>query len=168
MNLYETGNPQIKIESDPADGSQATMATLDLLNELIDINRGIINVYETAVDRLEDDTNKQLLQGYAAEHETFVSELSNVMAGLSGKPNTTGSGSSLLKQAWLTLKATVTKGDGPILAEAAQDAENVLEAYGEAMGHDLPDNARDVVRKHLSRARLNHEQLTALQSAFSN
>lgn len=169
MNMYETGNLQAKIEVDTADkNSHNINAAIALLNDLIDINRGIINVYETAVARLENETNKDLLQGYAAEHETFVSELSNVVVSLSGQPTTSSSGGNLLKQAWITLKATVTAGDGPILAEVAQDAENVLEAYGEAMGQDLPDDARNVIRQHLSKARLNQEQLSALHAAFSS
>jgi uncharacterized protein (TIGR02284 family) len=140
---------------------------IDLLNELIATNRGLIAVYQTAVERLENESNTELLQGYMKQHKTFVTELSNLVTSYSGVPTTAAEGSRLVKRAWVTLKATITEGDGPMLAEVTQDAENILEAYGEAMGEDLPDDARDLIRQHMSQIHVNHEKLSALSAAYS-
>lgn len=140
---------------------------VDLLNELIATNRGIIAVYHTAVERLDHEANVEIVQAYTEQHETFVTELSNMVVRYGGEPATAAGGGSLVKQAWVTLKAAVTEGDGPVLAEVTQDAEKVLEAYGEAMGQDLPDDARELIRKHMSQAHLTHEKLSALSAVYN-
>ena len=142
--------------------------TIGLLNELIATNRGLMVVYRTAVDRLDGKTNKELLQGYVQQHETFVTELSNLVTSYGGTPVTAADGGSLVKKAWVSLKSAVTHGDGPMLAEVAQDAEKLLEAYGEAMGEDMPDDARDLIRKHMSQMHVNHEKLSSLSAAYNN
>ncbi len=141
---------------------------IDLLNDLIVTNRGIITIYDTAVTRLEDETNKELLQAYAEQHKTFVTELSNLVVKLGGAPDTGVEGSSLLKRAWVALKAAMTAGEGPILAEVAQAAANVLDAYGDVMSHDISDDVRNVIRRHLSEVRLIAEQLSGLKNAYNS
>lgn len=143
-------------------------AVVNLLNELIAANQGMVDVYETAVNRVENDTNASLLQSYADQHQTFVSELSNTIVRYSGQPEMDSTGSSLLKQAWVSLKAAVTEGDGPILTEVAKDAETILEAYGEAMRDELPEDARKMIRDHMSKARLASQKLSALSAAYNN
>jgi uncharacterized protein (TIGR02284 family) len=159
-------NAQGRVGTNIVEVSDMSVA-IDLLNELIATNRGILAVYRTAVERLENEPNKELLQGYMKQHETFVTELSNLVTKYGGTPVTAADGSSLVKKAWVTLKSAVTEGDGPMLAEVAQDAEKVLEAYGEAMGEELPDDARDLIRKHLSQAHLAHEKLSALSAVYN-
>lgn len=139
----------------------------DLLNDLIETNRGIINVYETASERMENVSNAKLLRDYAAQHKSFVSTLSNIVAGEGKDPETSGTGSSLVKQAWVTLKAAVTEGDGPILSEVAKDAETALEAYVEVMGVNLIDDTREIVRKQMSEVRIAHKKLSALSAAYN-
>lgn len=141
---------------------------IDLLNDLTVTNRSIITIYDTAVTRLEDETNKELLQVYTEQHKTFVTELSNLVVKLGGTPDTGVEGSSLLKRAWMTLKAAVTAGEGPILAEVAQAAEDVLNAYGDVMSHDISDDVRNVIRRHLSEVRLIAEQLSGLKNAYNS
>lgn len=140
---------------------------VDRLNDLIGMNRGLINVYETAAKRLEKYANKQLLRSYAEQHKSYVSALSNIVARYGEEPEANGTGSSLVKQAWVTLKAAVTDGDGPILKEVAQDAETTLKAYGEAMGSNLIDETRKEIRKQMSELRLAQKKLSALSTASS-
>lgn len=141
---------------------------VDLINDLISSNRGLINVYETAADRLEATSNARLLRGYAEQHERFVTELSNLVVRFGGAPATSGTGSSLAKQVWVSLKSAITEGDGPVLAEVAQDAEQILVAYGEAMTKDIPDEARQLIRTHLTDVRLAHKKLSAMSTAYNS
>ena len=140
---------------------------VDFLNDLIATNRGVINVFQTSVERLESEANKEIVRGYIEQHKKFVSELSNAVVSHSGTPESSGTTSSLVKQAWVTLKAAVTEGDGPILAEVAEDIDSVLKAYGEAMAANLTDDARDLVRKQMSETRLTHEKLSGLSAAYN-
>ncbi|MEJ2748407.1 MAG: PA2169 family four-helix-bundle protein [Anaerolineae bacterium] len=159
-------NAQGRVGTNIVEVSEMSVA-IDLLNKLIATNRGLITVYRTAVERLENESNKELLQGYVKQHEAFVTELSNLVTSYGGTPVTAADSSSLVKKAWVTLKSAVTEGDGPMLAEVAQDAEKILEAYGEAMGKDLPDDARDLIRQHMSQINVNHEKLSALSAVYN-
>jgi uncharacterized protein (TIGR02284 family) len=145
-----------------------TNVVINLLNDLITTNRGMIDVYQTAVEQLDNNVNATLLQNYVDKHKTFVLDLSNMVVRYGGDPATGSTSSTLVKQAWVTLKATLTEGDGPILVVVAKDAETVMEAYVEAMGMDLPDDVRDVIREHLSESRLNYEKLSALSKVYNN
>jgi len=143
-------------------------AVIDRLNDLIEADQGVAEVYETAVTRLEDETNRALLQDYAEQYKGFATELTNLVVRHDGDPATSADGSSLVQRAWVTLKAAVTEGEGPVVAEAADSANHVLEEYMEAMDADLPDDVRDVVRHQLSEARLTYEKLSALSTAYNS
>jgi uncharacterized protein (TIGR02284 family) len=150
------------------DGMSRVNAIADLLNDLIETNLGIVNVYETAVERLENNSYSEFLHDAAEKHRTFAAELSNVVAAYSGRPETTASAGSKAKKAWVVLKATFTDGDGPILSEVTEDAEKVLDAYGDAMSADLPDEVRELLNRHLLEARVTHEQLMPLSASYEN
>lgn len=167
MTNYDLGNVQVRAGMNLVDIGD-TNIVVDLLNDLIVTNRGIIQIYQTAMVRLENDVNAGLLQSYVDQHKTFLSDLINVVVHYGGDPAEDSTGSSLVKQAWVTLKAALTEGDGPILMVAANDAETVMEAYAEAMSADLPDDARDVIREHMSKTRLAYEKLSALSAAYNS
>ncbi len=145
-----------------------TRAANNLMNDLIVVTRGIIGVYEAAAKRVLEEKNARLMQKMAAKHEIFASELSNMITRYGGKPVTNTDLGSFARQIWVTVKATVSEGDGPILAEVAADAEKVLNAYGEAMAADLPDDVRDLVRGHTSEVRISYEKLLSLSAAYNN
>ena len=149
-------------------GMSGANATTNLLNDLIETNLGIVNVYETAVERLDNESYSEFLQDAATQHRTFAVELSNLVAAYSGKPQTTASAGSTAKKAWVVLKAAFTDGDGPILSEVTQDAEKVLNAYGDALSEQLPDDVREVVDKHVQEARRIHEHLIPMSASFDN
>lgn len=150
------------------DGMSGVNAIADLLNNLIETNLGIVNIYETAMERLESDNYSEFLRGAVEQHKTFAIELSNLVAAYSGKPETAASAGSKAKEAWVVLKATFTDGDGPILSEVTQDAEKVLDAYGDAMSMELPDDVRKLLDRHVREARVTHEQLVPLSASFEN
>lgn len=142
-----------------------TQAT-ELLNELITLNRDIIEVLHTAVNQLQQPDTRKLLNQYISRHEAFITELSGLVTRYSGTPKTDGTSTNLLKRAWVTLKATVTEGDGPILAEVAEDIQTMLLRYGKVMGETVPEDVRDVIRPHISHLRLAHEKLLGYSAAY--
>lgn len=160
-------NAQGRAGTNFVEGSQENTAVRQL-NELISANRGLINVYQTAAERLENEPNKALLQSYIEQHEGFLTELSDVVVGLSGRFETDSTTSSLIKRAWVTLKAAVTQGDGPILVEVAQDVESVLDAYGETLSQELPEQASRVIRKQMGETRMTYEKLSGLSAAYNS
>jgi uncharacterized protein (TIGR02284 family) len=141
---------------------------IDQLNELIATNLGMTKLYETAANNLDHEDNARLLREYTVQHKTFVKELSNQVVSLGGKPVTSADGSSLIKRAWVTLKAAITSGDSNILMEIIQDLENVLEAYSETMSQRLTDSTRDLIRDHISKIRLAYKKILALGAVYAN
>lgn len=167
MEKHTIVDPQGHIASNLAEANNNNNMIIDTLNDLIMANRGIINVYKTAVDRLEDKVNAGLIQGYILQQEAFVKELSNAVTSHSGLPQTHADGGSLVKQAWVTLKSVFTTGDGPILAEVSQDSETLLQAYRDAFAIDLPDPVRELIRKQMSEVRVTVKKLSALSAALN-
>lgn len=139
---------------------------IDLLNELIASNRSIMQIYETAVPRLQTEANNELLQRYAAQHHTYVAELSNLVVSFGGTPETHTN--AILKRVWLSLKAALSDGDGPIMSEVAQAAENILKQYGRAMNDPMPDTARDHIRHQMSEIRITVDKLIALDTVYNS
>lgn len=135
---------------------------VDLLNSLIAANRGMADVYQTVVNRLENKANAALLQGYAEQHKTFTTKLSNVIVGYSGKPATSGEGRSLFKQAWITLKSAVTQGDDAIWEELVQDAAAIVQTYRDVLDHDLPESVREMVQGQMNELHDAYQKLVAL------
>jgi uncharacterized protein (TIGR02284 family) len=141
---------------------------LELLNSLIAENLGISKLFETASSHMDNEENAILLKGYATQHETFGAELGNLVISGGGQPVATPDNSNLLKRAWVTLKGALISGDGDILVEIAQNAENLLQAYGEAMPQNINDDTRSLIRKHMSATRLVYRKLLALGAAYQN
>ncbi|HSH01427.1 MAG TPA: PA2169 family four-helix-bundle protein [Anaerolineae bacterium] len=137
--------------------------TVDKLNELIEANRGLIKVYKTAMERLENEANIKLLQECATQHDSYRAELSNCVVSYGGEPET-GADNHLVTRAWITLKSLVKDGDEPILQEVAEDMETLIKEYGETMQTDLPDKARDLVRRQMSEMRVEQEKLEGLSA----
>lgn len=142
--------------------------TVERLNHLIEANNGVINVYETAADRLENKEYASMMHEFVEQHREFVRELANLVNSYSGDPEDDSPASSYVKKAWVTLKAAVTEGDGPVLNSAAEDAETILEEYGESMATDMPEDVRSIFREHMTKARLAHEKLSGLASALND
>ena len=152
---------------EPIEPSELNNA-IELLNNLITDNRGLVQIYETAVPRLQTEANNELLQRYTAQHHTYITELSNLVVSFGGTPNTDTNGNAMLKQIWISIKSALSDDDGPILKEVAQAAENVLKTYGEAMNEQMPDSARDRVRHQMSEIRITCDKLSALDTVYNS
>lgn len=141
---------------------------VDILNDLVVVNRGMIVVYEMAADRLHDEASIEFVRKAMRQRRTAVAELSNLVATYGANPVTGSDALNMVKRVWIGLKGTVADEDGPILSEVGSEAEKMLDAYGEAMGVDLPGEARGLVRTHMSDARITHEKVVALAAAYKS
>jgi uncharacterized protein (TIGR02284 family) len=145
-----------------------TQLEIGWLNELIEANLGVTNLFEIAVEQIEHEDNAKLLRTYAEQHQTFVTELSNLVAGFGGEPITSPNSSNLVKRAWVTLKGSLMLEESDILDEMAQEVESLLTKYGEMMPKKISDRSRDLIRKHMSTIRLTHKKLSALGAAYNH
>ena len=138
---------------------------VDLLNDLVAANIGVIDVYQVAAEHVQDRANVARLQSYARQHKLFVQQLSNQILGQKGKPVTTADGSTVVKRSWLTLREAGLIKEGLLLRKVEQDTRAVLETYGLAMSIQLPHEVRDLIYKQKSEMNQSYEKLTALKMA---
>ena len=138
------------------------------LNELIATNIGMISLFESIAEKIEHEDNARLLRDYAEQHQTFVTELSNLVASFGGDPVITSDSSNLIKRAWVSLKASLMLQESDMLVEMAQEVENLLTEYGEMMPKKISDGSRALIRKHMSDIRLTQQKLAALGTAYNN
>lgn len=94
-------------------------------------------------------------------------ELNNLVAAYGGRSVTSTNGTSFLKWGWINLKSAVNESDGSIMAVTAQEAQKVRDAYGEIVEQNLPDEVRNLVRRHLDELRMTAETLLSLSSVHN-
>lgn len=166
MEGREMVNPKGRVGTKFIDKND-TKLLIDLLNDLITDNLAVMHIYQTAADHLDHENNHDIVQNYAKQHQTYAKKLASLVTDYSGEPDIE-EGSSLVKRAWVSLKAALEAGDGPILSTVANESENILESYREALGKDLPDDVQDMIRDHLTGSRLAREKLVALSTALNS
>jgi uncharacterized protein (TIGR02284 family) len=165
MEIQEWAAARGQTNSDLMNQSEINQV-IELLNQLIASNRSLVQIYETAVPRLHIEDNDELLQRYAAQHHSYVAELSNLVVSFGGTPETHPN--AILKRIWVNLKAALSAGDGPIISELAQAAEDILTQYGRAMNESMPDTAYDRIRHQMSEIRITVDKLSALDTVYNS
>ncbi len=141
-------------------------ADIDLLNKLIADNLGMAKLFESAVTHLEFKENKELISAYIQQNETFVTELANLVISFGGKPVDSADVQHLLKEVWVTLKATFTSGDSAILVELAENVKNLLKAYNETLSENINDELIEVLNRHISEINMTLQKILALGAAY--
>lgn len=138
-----------------------------ILNELIATNLDSVEGYRTAADAVEDATYRQIFLDSAQQRVEFVAVLSDLVRQYDGDPEQSGHFGSALQRAWLNIKASLTQGDGPIMAECDQSEEAALALYADILPQDLPEAMKAVVRHQLSEIRIAHDRIHALNGALA-
>ena len=149
---------------------QYTKETIEVLNDLIQINNDRITGYERAIreTKAEDDDLKILYATMIAEsHRNKIALATEVQAlGAEVEQGTTTSGK--IYRAWMEVRAIFTGNNRhTILAncEAIEDATK--KAYHSALEHEaLPAYIRDLLVQQEETLRSNHEEIKALRDQF--
>ena len=133
--------------------SQTEMSSstlIDLLDDLIELNRDAYTGYTTAAEGIDSDVYRQILTDHADERQQFAAELSEIVKQYGGVPPESGNALGALHRAWIQLKNALTSGDRAILAECSQ-AETVLtNQYKHAVRQPVPADVHDVLTKQMS------------------
>ncbi|HUB62404.1 MAG TPA: PA2169 family four-helix-bundle protein [Puia sp.] len=147
-----------------------TRETIEVLNDLIQINNDRISGYEKAIreTKPEDDDLKILYATMIAEsHRNKIALATEVQAlGAEIEQGTTTSGK--IYRTWMELKAIFTGNSRmTILAncEAVEDATQ--RAYHDALEHEaLPSYIRELLVRQEETLRSNHEEIRILRDQF--
>jgi uncharacterized protein (TIGR02284 family) len=122
--------------------------TLELIQKLIRLEYDAIGAYQAAIDRVELEGNPLALQGFAADHERHLQELSNALRELGQAPPQQGDFKGVLAKG--AVLATSRLGDRAVLTAMKRNEEHTNRAYDEVLSRaDLDPKLREVVERNL-------------------
>ena len=147
---------------------ETTEKSLEVLNDLIEINNDRVAGFEKAIADIKDENIdlKELFQGYAAQSRKNGQELA-ALVGVYGEVETGNSVSGSIHRAWIDVKSIFGGNDREsILSEAERGEDAIKKAYRDALsGTDLPTNAVETVSGQAQEINAAHDQIKALRDA---
>lgn len=122
-------------------------AIVSKLNELIQLDYDAIQAYERAIAKIEDVDVRRELEGFKADHERHIVDLSDCVRGLGGVPEELGRDVKGILLEGLTALRSVTGTEGALKAMKMNE-EITNRVYDEAFQSAFPANVRSIVEKN--------------------
>ncbi len=149
---------------------ETTEKSIDVLNDLIEINNDRVAGFEKASKDLgEGDFElKGIFEKFASESRSNASELVSAVSQIGGEAETGTSGSGAIHRAWLDVKATFTGHDRKSVLEECERGEDAIKkAYRSALEEDngLAFELTDLLRKQQQGIDAAHDQIKALRDS---
>ncbi len=148
---------------------QATVETIEVLNDLIQINNDRIEGYEKALKELKDEDAdlKALFSSMISESHEIRLALGTEVNALGGDMESSTTTSGKIYRAWMDVKAVFTGYDRhTILANCEAGEDAAQRAYRTALDdEDLPAYLREMVIEQQATLKASHDQIKALRDA---
>ena len=149
---------------------QTTTESIEVLNDLIQINNDRIAGYEKAISetKAEDDDLKVLFATMIAEsHRIRIALSTEVQAlGANTEQGTTTTGK--IYRAWMDVKAAFGGNSRHALLSSCESIEDSVEkAYRSALVHDLPSFIRDLLNQQQEALAASHDEVKALRDQYA-
>lgn len=148
---------------------QATVETIEVLNDLIQINNDRIEGYEKALKEVkeEDADLKALFSSMISESHEIRLALGTEVNALGGDMDHSTTTSGKIYRAWMDVKAVFTGHDRhTVLANCEAGEDAAQRAYRTALeDEDLPAYVREMVVEQQSTLKQSHDQIKALRDA---
>ena len=145
-----------------------TSKTVDLLNDLIEINNDRIAGFEKAIADIKDENIdlKAAFQSYASQSRENGQELA-ALVGNYGKLETGNSVAGTLHRTWIDVKSLFGGNDrASILSEAERGEDAIKKAYSDALATgNLPADVSTVVSEQAAKIKKSHDEVKALRDA---
>jgi uncharacterized protein (TIGR02284 family) len=147
---------------------ETTEKTVDVLNDLIEINNDRVAGFEKAIADIKDENIdlKELFQGFAAQSRANGQELA-ALVGNQEEVETGNSVSGTLHRAWIDVKSIFGGSDrASILSEAERGEDAIKKAYADALsGGELPADSVSTVSTQAQGINAAHDQIKAWRDA---
>jgi len=145
-----------------------TIATVEILNDLVEINNDRIVGYERALKELKDgDADlKSLFTSMIDESRKIRVDLAGEVQALGGEFEAGTTASGKLYRAWMDVKAVFTGNSRhSILANCEYGEDAAQNAYKEALEGDLPAYIRTTLEAQKQMLKASHDRIKALRDA---
>ena len=144
--------------------------TIEILNDLIQINNDRVAGYERAINELKDEDAdlRTVFQSYATNSSRHVVELTEEVIKAGGQPSDGTTNSGKIYRAWMDVKATFTGSDRLTVLSNCEFGEDAAQkAYKEAIAeqHELTDSARTLVSKQQAELKTAHDIIKEARDA---
>lgn len=148
---------------------QATVETIEILNDLVQINNDRIDGYEKALGELKEEDNdlKALFSSMISESHEIRLALGTEVNALGGDMETSTTTSGKIYRAWMDVKALFTGHDRhTVLANCERGEDAAQKAYNTALeDEDLPAYLREMVAEQQQTLKRSHDKIKALRDA---
>ncbi|SFM96603.1 conserved hypothetical protein [Chitinophaga sp. YR627] len=148
---------------------QATIETIEVLNDLIQINNDRIEGYEKALKELkeEDADLKALFSSMISESHEIRLALGTEVNSLGGDMENGTTTSGKIYRAWMDVKAVFTGHDRHTVLSNCEAGEDAAQrAYRSALeDEELPAYVREMIVEQQRTLRSSHDQIKALRDA---
>jgi uncharacterized protein (TIGR02284 family) len=148
---------------------QATLETIEILNDLVQINNDRIDGYEKALGELkqEDTDLRALFSSMISESHEIRLALGTEVNALGGDMETSTTTSGKIYRAWMDVKALFTGHDRhTVLANCERGEDAAQRAYNTALDdEELPAYLREMVAEQQQTLRRSHDQIKELRDA---
>ncbi|WP_343675330.1 PA2169 family four-helix-bundle protein [Chitinophaga sp.] len=148
---------------------QATLETIEILNDLIQINNDRIDGYEKALEdlRQEDNDLRALFSSMISESHEIRLALGTEVNALGGDMETSTTTSGKIYRAWMDIKAVFTGNDRhSVLANCERGEDAAQKAYNTALeDEDMPAYLRDMIVEQQQTLKRSHDKIKALRDA---
>ena len=122
---------------------------LNMLGDLLSLDRSAISAYNSAIGRIEKLEFKQRLQEFRNDHDRHIRELEGLISELGGTPPTGAGIKSMLTQGKVAIGSLF--GDKAILGAMKTNEDDTNDAYERAVDReDVPASAVPVLERGLA------------------
>jgi uncharacterized protein (TIGR02284 family) len=144
--------------------------TVEILNDLVQINHDRVRGYEKAADETNSDDAdlRALFTDFANESRQYAAELSELVKNLGGEPATDSTQRGKIYRAWMDMKAVVTGSNRKAILGSCEYGEDAAQRqYERALedSEDLPAEIRQVVQKQKDKLRQGHDRVKAMRDS---
>jgi len=143
-----------------------TTATIEVLNDLVEINNDRIVGYERALKETKDtDADlRSLFTSMIDESRKIRVDLAGEIQALGGEFEAGTTTSGKLYRAWMDVKAVFTGSDRyTILANCEYGEDAAQRAYKEALEEDIPGYIRTTLEAQKQMLRASHDKIKAMR-----
>lgn len=149
----------------------ATEKSVEILNDLIQINNDRVDGFERASKELsaEDLDLRNLFTLFAKDSRTHAQELTAAVALLGEKPDAGNSVTGTLHRTWLDVKATFTGHDRKsILQECERGEDAIKKAYQDALAENsFPEDVTSVLLQQQQNINEGHDKIKAMRDSVA-
>ncbi|HEY3404679.1 MAG TPA: PA2169 family four-helix-bundle protein [Ohtaekwangia sp.] len=146
---------------------------VEILNDLIRINRDRAEGYEKAANAIEDSLYdaeiKTVFHQLAEESQTNKTELSSIVQQLGGEPATDTTASGKLYRVWMDVRNTFSGDDTLATLRSCEYGEDAAQkAYRDALEESIawPSNVLDVINSQQKVLKASHDRIKRYRDEY--